>query len=228
MRRVLDFLNDFAFDLSWSPWFWSFAFVIPLFGLFFLRYYRPRWIAPFVGLGSPAWKSVACLMIAAFLGADVIYCLSSSFWDHVEPSVGIGSWTFWRGEPLYQGLETQQRYSGVYGPYTYILQSCCQGLFGPSVFATKLPGCAAGAGAIALFFVLLSKRTSAGTALLFTGLLAALCLRLGPFAFWARSDPLLLFCVTLGLFAATRKTTASAILLGLSLGLASSLKFNAV
>ena len=226
MKRLFDLVNDFAFDLSWSPWFWSFALFLPFFCLFFLRYYKPTWVAPFVSWGDPICKSGACLIIAAFLGADAIYCLSSSFWDHIEPSLGIGSWMFWRGEPLYQSFETQQRYSGVYGPYAYILEGCCQALIGPSVFATKLPACVAGAGAIGLFYLILLKRTSAGPAMLFTGLLAALCLRLGPFAFWARSDPLLLLCVTVGLLAATRKSAASTLLLGLSVGIAIGLKFN--
>ena len=226
MKRLFDLVNDFAVNLAWAPLFWSLALFLPFFCLFLLRYSRPRWFEPFISWGGPTGKGVACLIITAFLGADLIYCLSSSFWDHVEPSVAISSWMFWRGEPVYQSFQTQQRYSSVYGPYTYILEGCCQGLIGPSVFSTKLITCAAGALAIGLFYFVLYKRTSADRALLFTSLLAALCLRLGPFAFWARSDPLLLLSVTLGLLAALRKSAASPIVLGLALGLAVGLKFN--
>jgi len=228
MKRLFDLLNDFAFDLSWAPWFWSFALFLPLFGLFFLRHYKPSWLAPFVTWGNPLRKSVACLIIAAFLGADAIYCLSSSFWDHAEPTQAIGSWMFWRGDPVYHDLQTQQRYSAVYGPYAFILEGYCQGLIGPSVFSSKLLACAAGAGAICLFYLILFRRTSARVALLFTSLLAALCLRLGPFAFWARSDPLLLLCATVGLLAATRKSIASIFILGVSVGIAINLKVHSV
>jgi hypothetical protein len=96
------------------------------------------------------------------------------------------------------------------------------------VFATKLLPCLAGAMAMGLFYLVLRRKTSAPLALIFASLLAALSLRLGPFAFWCRTDPFLLLCVTAGLIAATRKGVLSTVLLGVSLGVAIDLKINSV
>ncbi len=228
MHRFSSFISGVSTDLSWAPLLWPFAFFVPFFCLFFLRYSRPRSFAPFQGWGGPICKGVACLVIAAFIGADLSYCLSSVFWDHNEPAFGIESWLFWRGDSVYQDLLTQERYSGPYGPYGYIAVGLCQGLIGPSVFATKLLPCIAGALAIALFHLVLSRRTSGSVALLFTSLLAALSLRLGPFAFWSRPDPFLLLCVTTGLIAASRKSLATTVLLGIAIGVAVNLKIHSV
>jgi Dolichyl-phosphate-mannose-protein mannosyltransferase len=227
MHRFLNLVSAVSNDLSWAPLFWPFAFFVPFFGLFVLRYFRPGWFASVANWARPICICGAVLVIAAFVGADLSYCLSSAFWDHNEPAVGIESWLFWRGDAVYQDLVTQQRYSGPYGPYGYMAIGLCQGLIGPGVFATKLLPCIAGALALALFYRVVLRRISA-SALLFTGLLAALSLRLGPFAFWTRPDPFLLLCVTTGLVAATRKTLAATILLGIAIGVAVNLKIHSV
>ena len=228
MHRLLNLVSDVSSRLSWAPLFWPFAFFVPFFCLFCLKRYRPRLLGPLANWGNPIAFILACLVLAAFITADASYCLSSAFWDHNEPGVGIQSWLFWRGDGVYQDLLTQQRYSGPYGPYGYIVVGLCQGLIGPGVFATKLLPCLAGAMATGVFYVVLRRRTSAWLALIFTGLLAALSLRLGPFAFWSRTDPLLLLCVATGLIAATRKGLVNMMLLGVSLGIAINLKISAV
>lgn len=225
MHRLLNLVTDASSGLSWAPLLWPFAFFVPFFFLFWLRRYWPRLLGPVpnriaIGLG--------CVVLAGFITADAFYCLSSAFWDHNEPGVGIQSWLFWRGDAVYQSLSTQQRYSGPYGPYTYIAVGLCQGVIGPGVFATKFLPCLAAAVAIGLFSILLRRRTSAWIALIFTSLLAALSLRLGPFAFWSRPEPFLLLCVTAGLIAATRKGSVNTVLLGISLGIAIDLKINAI
>jgi hypothetical protein len=225
MHRLLNLVTDVSSRLSWAPLFWPFAFFVPFFLLFWLRRDRSRLpgpIANWIAVGS------ACLVLAAFIAADAFYCLSSAFWDHNEPGVGIQSWLFWRGEAIYQDLLTEQRYSGPYGPYAYIAVGLCQGLIGPGVFGTKLLPCIAGAVAIGLFYVVLRRRTSVRLALIFTSLLAALSLRLGPFAFWTRPEPFLVLCVTAGLIAATRKGLVNTVLLGVTLGIAIDLKINSM
>jgi hypothetical protein len=228
MNRLLDLFTRVSSGLSWAPLLWPFAFFIPFLCLFLLRRYRPGWFAGVDRWGALICNCVALLLLAAFFAADLSYCLSSAFWDHNEPSFGIQSWLFWRGDAVYQDLLTEQRYSGPYGPYGYIAVGFCQGLMGPSVFTTKLIPCAASALAIGLFYLVLRKRTSPRLALLFTSLLAALSLRLGPFAFWSRPEPFLLLCVTTGLLAATRKGLINTILLGVSLGVAFDLKISSV
>jgi hypothetical protein len=228
MHRLLNLVTDISTGLSWAPLFWPFAFFLPFLFLFWLKRYWPRFLGPVANWGSPIAIGLACLVLVAFITADTSYCLSSAFWDHNEPAVGIQSWLLWRGEAVYQNLVTQQRYSGPYGPYGYIAVGFSQGLIGPGVFATKLLPCIAGALAIGLFYSVVRRRTSTGLALIFTSLLAALSLRLGPFAFWSRPDPLLLLCVTTGLIAATRKGLVNTVLLGVSLGVAVDLKVTSI
>jgi hypothetical protein len=228
MNRLLELFTRVSSGLSWAPLLWPFAFFIPFFCLFLLKRYRPDWFARVDRWGALISSCAALLLLGAFVAADLSYCLSSAFWDHNEPSFGIQSWLFWRGNAVYQDLLTEQRYSGPYGPYGYIAVGFCQGLIGPGVFSTKLLPCATSALAIGLFFLLLRRRTSTRPALLFTSLLAALSLRLGPFAFWSRPEPFLLLCVTTALFAATRKSLINTILLGVSLGVAFDLKISSV
>src|SRR5213595_814863 len=161
MNRVLNCFTEVSSGLSWAPLLWPFAFFIPFFCLFLLRHYRPVQFAGVAGWSAPICKSLAGLVIAAFVVADFSYCLSSAFWDHNEPSFGIQSWLFWRGDAVYQNLLTEQRYSLPYGPYGFIAVGLCQGLIGPGVFATKLLPCVAGAIAIGLFYLVLRRRTSA-------------------------------------------------------------------
>jgi hypothetical protein len=224
MNHLLKLFSDVCSALSWAPLFWPFAFFIPFFCLFCLRRYRPAWFN-----GGECWAgsistAFAGLVLIGFFAADLSYCLSSAFWDHNESTVGIQSWMFWRGDAVYQNLVTEQRYSAPYGPYVYIIVGLCQGLTGPGVLATKLMPCAAGAAAIILFWLALRRSVSTRVALLFTCLLAALSLRLGPFAFWSRPDPFLLLCVTTGLVVAARKGLANTVLLGVALGVAINLK----
>ena len=226
MTSLSNFFTEVSSRLAWAPLLWPFVFFVPFFCLFLLKRYRPGWFAGWAG--APVCNSFAVLVLAAFLVADLSYCLSSAFWDHNEPSFGIQSWLFWRGDAVYQNPLTEQRYSGPYGPYGYIAVGLCQGLIGPGVFATKLLPCLAGAGAIGLCYLVLRRRSSAPVALLFASLFAALSLRLGPFAFWSRPDPFLLLCVTTGLLAAMRKGLANTVLLGVSLGVAVDLKISAV
>lgn len=228
MNRVLNYFTDVSSGLSWAPLLWPFVFFLPFFCLFLLRRNRPAWFGGIVAWGAPISNSLVVLVIAAFVVADLSYCLTSAFWDHNEPSFGIQSWLFWRGDAVYQNLLTEQRYSLPYGPYGYMAVGLCQKLIGPGVFATKFLPCLAGSLAIGLFYVVLRKRTSPRVALLFTSLLAALSLRLGPFPFWSRSEPFLLLCVTTALFAATRKDLVNTVLLGVSLGVAFDLKVSAV
>jgi hypothetical protein len=84
--------------------------------------------------------------------------------------------------------------------------------------------CVSGAAAVVLFYLVLRRSTSPRLALLFTSLLAALALRLGPFAFWSRPDPFLLLCVTAAVLAATRKSLANTVVLAIALGIAVNLK----
>ena len=120
MSSLLNFFADVSARLSWAPLLWPFVFFIPFFCLFLLKRYRPGWFAGLAGWGAPICNSFAVLVLAAFLAADLSYCLSSAFWDHNEPAFGIQSWLFWRGDAVYQNLLTEQRYSGPYGPYGYI------------------------------------------------------------------------------------------------------------
>ncbi|MFN2622612.1 MAG: hypothetical protein ABR611_07185 [Chthoniobacterales bacterium] len=226
MNRLLKLVTDISSDLAWAPLFWPFVFFIPFFCLFCLRRYRPELFAGAASWVDPIYNGLAGLVLVGFLAADLSYCLSSAFWDHNESSFGIQSWMSWRGDAVYQNLLTEQRYSGPYGPYGYMVVGLCQGLIGPGVFATKFLPCIAGAATLGSFYLVLRRRTSARVGLLLTSLLAALALRLGPFAFWSRPDPFLLLCVTTGLLAATRKSLANTVLLGIALGVAVNLKID--
>jgi hypothetical protein len=170
---------------------------------------------------------VAGLMVCLYLGAAVVYLFSHVFTDHVEPSIASISWLFWKGGPLYHDLATQERYSIPYGPYMYMAIGWSEGLLGPSIFASKLPGVLSGLLSLFFLFLAIRRYSTPARALCGTGLAAALMLIYASVSFWDHPDPFMLLAVALGLYATTFRTLAGPILLGLSLGAAVNLKADA-
>jgi len=219
-------LRDFLTDVGYHPLFWSIAF-LPLF-------------LPI--LAVVAWCGVRARVVghlrfvAAGLGALLLAALGLAMWtnlrseafpDHVQPAVASIAALFQRGAPIYHELTSPERYSLVYGPLLFAIVGGFQALLGPTVFATKLPGTLAALASLVLLHLVLAAPKRRAEALAWTGLAAAFFLHSFHLAFAARGDAFLLLAVTLGLWAATRARSRSAVLLGVCVGVAVNLKLHA-
>ncbi|HEX8679265.1 MAG TPA: hypothetical protein VF683_04875, partial [Chthoniobacterales bacterium] len=223
VRIVFKALHLTAAELVQWPLLWGVAFAVPLalvgFLLVRLELHRRlrRWEMPLL-------QAAALGLIGTFVAAATIYLFSASFDDHVEPLVAVNAWRFWQGEPIYHALETEQRHTTPYGPYLYMLHALAQAALGPSTLSSKLMSVLASVGSLIFLYAAIARATSRSNGLLFTGLAAALSLPFEHVAFWNRTDPFLIFGVTVALFAATHRGLAAATAFGAAVGIAIGMK----
>src|SRR5690349_24841107 len=121
MRSLIFAMSAVSADLLAHPLFWALAFLVP-FSVLFAVAHRLRWLQLYAAHEHNIMGAVAVLAIAGLLAISTTNLFSPMFIDVYEPTVAIGSALFARGEPLYQALDTEQRYSGAYGPYLYLFQ----------------------------------------------------------------------------------------------------------
>ena len=220
-------LKDFLTDFGYHPLFWPFALFVP----FFLVFFGVSRLAPkcrTIAFSRYLAAAVALAFLGALGAAAWANLRSEAFPDHVQPSVAAISALFWKGQPVYQNFATPERYSLVYGPLLYAIIGTFQGLLGPTVFATKLPGTLAAFGALLCTFLAIARATDRLTAFSFTGLMAAMMLHSYHLAFSVRSDPFIMLVVAIGLLAATYERSRTAVVLGLCVGVAVNLKLHSL
>lgn len=219
-------LKDFLTDFGYHPLFWPFALFVPFFLIFFgVSRFAPN--CRTIGLSRFVAAALALAFLGALAAAAWANLRSEAFGDHVQPCVAAISALFWKGQPVYQDFVTPERYSLHYGPVLYAIVGTFQGLLGPTVFATKLPGTLAAFGALLCTFFAIARATNRLTAFSFTGLMAAMMLHSYHLAFSVRGDPFILFFVALGLLAASFERSRTAVILGLCVGLAVNMKLHA-
>lgn len=220
-------LRDFLTDVGYHPLFWAIAFLPPLLVVLAVAALCGvpvrvlsgfRWVA--MGLGV--------LMLGAFGAAAWAHLRSAAFADHVQPAVASISALFWQGEPVYHALTSLECYSLCYGPLLFATVGACQGLIGATVFATKLPTTLAAIASLIFIHLVVTRPKHRAEAWAWTGLATAFFLHHFHLSFAVRSDAFILLAVSLGLFAATRERSRSAILLGVCVGAAVNLKLHAL
>ena len=171
-------------------------------------------------LGISATAFVAFISIACWYASDKRY------YDFAEPTIPAVAWMFGSGKPLYPGPDAAEQYAHIYGPVAFIPFAFAMRLLGTDPSVTKSVGTAAGILALLLLFVILRPRIGMRLAILFTGQCAILLLVFRNAAFWSRPDSLELLCVSIGLWAALRRSDPGWIVLGVTAGLLWNLKFS--
>ncbi len=179
-------------------------------------------------LGPRSRRPLLMLSLAVLLAFGTVvfwYALQSAYYDRAEPTITAVSSVFRAGHPLYPSLDAAERYAHVYGPVLFIAQSTAMEVFGESILVSKLVGAVAVLWALSLGLRVFALRAGFLPAIALTGASALLFLDFSNATFWTRSDPLLILCVAVGLYATTLKSSPGAvILLGLVVGLSVNLK----
>lgn len=177
----------------------------------------------------PGLISIHMLLIAAAIVVCLAYLAMPAYFDHVEPAIASISWLSWSGSPVYHDMHTNERYNILYGPYLYIINGVMEGLLGPSIWASKLTGCVSIIAAVAILYWVTQRHVERAVSLMTVGATVALMFYFtNPLPFVARGDSLLLVCAAIGLAAALSDTWASAMILGIALGVSVNVKLHAV
>lgn len=154
--------------------------------------------------GSKTFQvSVAFIALAGF----TIIVLYSTFYpgllDHVEPNIASVSWLIGKGFPLYNGINSVQRYSLVYGPLAYLPFTWGMAILGGSILSLKIVVLAAVLGIVCFswhsYRQLLDRPKSAIAVLVVVGFLMGGSL---PYLLEVRGDVLIILCAAWALGAA--------------------------
>ena len=168
----------------------------------------------------PATAFVSFICIASWYAADKRY------YDFAEPTMPSVAWMFESGKPLYPPPAAAEQYAHIYGPMAFIPLAVAMRLLGTDLSVTKSVGTAAGILALLVLFAILKSRAGTRLAVLCTGQCAIFMLVFRNAAFWSRPDSLELLGMSIGLWAALRRSRAGWIVLGVSAGLLWNLKFS--
>ena len=166
--------------------------------------------------------------IGIFVFCDLAYLTSPAFFDFFEGTGVSVAYTVFQGGVAFPDISSVERYCLPYGPILYLVLGSSQWLLGASTFSSKLPSCLAAVLAIGLFWRILRRRGLSPTAAcVLTGLNATILLGFREVAFWTKSDALISLVVTVGIWAALRRSRLASALLGACIGLGIGLKITA-
>jgi 4-amino-4-deoxy-L-arabinose transferase-like glycosyltransferase len=153
------------------------------------------------------------------------YTTRLTYFDPAEPTITAVSSAFTAGRPLYPALDAAERYAHIYGPVLFLTHAASLRLFGASIVASKVVGALAIIASLGLGFRIFREREGPVAAIVATAGCALVYMAFGNVTFWTRSDPLLILCATVGLYAAHLQKRLPAILvLGVAAGVAMNLK----
>jgi hypothetical protein len=171
----------------------------------------------------------AFAILVGYFCLALLYLFSPVHLDHLEPSVVAIAHEFHDGRPVYQALDSAERHSLLYGPFTFIAYSAAMALLSPSLFSCKLLAVSSSLAFLILAFLCLRKTSGWRCGVAGSAFLAAVLAIHGGNAFWTRPDPLICSCAGIALWAAlaTRPAIGVAVL-ALSIGLGVNLKVHAL
>ncbi|OHC76395.1 MAG: hypothetical protein A3G18_03695 [Rhodospirillales bacterium RIFCSPLOWO2_12_FULL_58_28] len=172
----------------------------------------------------------AALCAAYFVYVLFLYGNLEGYVDHIEPSIAISAWRFMKGHALFQDTHEWPKVGG-YGPLLYIFHSVVFKIAGGSIPLSKLAGSIAAAGSILFFYFYARGRFGAFKAYAGVLMFIAVLMIYAPYSFWNRSDPFIVFFVTLAVFAKDLPIErwgrwTPYVVVGLCIGLATNLKIH--
>jgi hypothetical protein len=172
-------------------------------------------------------RYAAVLAIVYYLGLTLWYISVPQQVDYAEPTMTAVAWLFRLGQPVYHAIDSAARYSHMYGPMAFAVPGAALWLLGPTMFVAKAVGVVAAWLALGVTWATLrSVSRDHWIAIVACGLCVLQFLMFRNLTFWSRPEPLQLAAVAIGLFAATRLSSAGAVFaMSLSMGLLWNLKF---
>src|SRR6516165_2899068 len=171
--------------------------------------------------------TISVPLITVYLAMLVAYLLYPNYLDHVEATVASIAWLGMHGHALYPNWVADDIYGLVYGPVLYLLQ----GLFlsiEPAITTSKVLGVVSLLSAFCLIFIIIKQRVANNlTSCLFIASLVMLFVPFGPFAYWTRAEPFLIFVSALALLVAIKlRPLAAGAIIGVLAGIATGFKLH--
>ncbi len=145
------------------------------------------------------WLPVCGILFAAYLVLLALSTTYAGFCDHVEPNIVAVSSLAGRGNSLYHGLESAQRYSLLYGPMSYLPFVWALRIFGQHVWSVKLVVLFLNVALLALLWHSYRKRVNAQQTALACVALLAFVLAGEPYLIQVRGDVVILVAAAMGL-----------------------------
>jgi hypothetical protein len=158
----------------------------------------------------------AAFGVAAFLGLAAMQVAQPRWFGDIGMEQAVAeALAFWRGMPLYPRADSPFRYASIYGPALHVLNGLALKVTKGWLTAPILVGVACSSTAFALTFLAAQPVLGRRRALLFTGVIAALGVRLLGWKLVGPGGDALLFCLlTMAHFSARTPGVASALGVG--------------
>lgn len=166
-------------------------------------------------------------LIISYFASLTAYNIFPGFTDHVEPALACISSQFFSGLQLYPVDINTPPFGLQYGPLYYIVTGLFITITENAIMTPKLVSTvAAGAAVITIIYVFIRK-SSLYITVIIIGAMSGWLLVLEQWSYWARPDAYLLFTVAVGVLSVNiKRSRIAAILLGIALGTAVSLKIH--
>ena len=170
---------------------------------------------------------VGVVVTAVYLTTLVNYVRYPNYLDHVEATVASIAWLGMSGHALYPNWVTGDVYGLVYGPVLFLLHGLFL-LIHPAIATSKILGVGFLLVSFALILIIIKQKVANNlTSFLFVASLVMLFVPFGPFVYWTRAEPFLIFISAVALLVAIRlRPMAAGAIIGVLAGLASGFKLH--
>ncbi|MDR3560598.1 MAG: glycosyltransferase family 39 protein [Negativicutes bacterium] len=168
--------------------------------------------------------------ILLLCGNSLQHLAWSGFIDHTgEVNFVSVSWLLYDGHPLYTALDAPERYSLEHGPIAFLVIGGIMKVFGHSPYTAKLVSFLSVITIIIISYLWFTEFFRKEIAFWLLGLEAWL-LSKWYYVYLARTDILMILCMTISLYFATTRKSRLAVILGTSipLGIIINLKFHGI
>jgi hypothetical protein len=167
------------------------------------------------------------IVISLYLLTFAVYLIYPNYVDHGQPTVASIGWLGTHGQSIYPDWVKEDVYGVQYGPVLYLINGLVLAL-SPTLAASKLAGVLCLIAAFCLTSIVIKKLTNNTLATFFVlSSFVMLCVPFGPYPYWNRAEPILMFISAFSLLIAFElPPLAAATVIGVLAGLATGLKLH--
>ncbi|WP_413570352.1 glycosyltransferase family 39 protein [Bdellovibrio sp. HCB117] len=170
------------------------------------------------------------ILIVAFIwlsSSALAYLITPLFFDHAEANIASVAALWRKGYPIYSELDSESRYSLLYGPWPYLVNAFFQSSGLPVIFASKLAGLA-NLAFLLLGTVLLGRdlKLTKKDQFYSVAMISVVLLGFYNFSYWNRPDSFLMTYVFWSLLLVTNRNVAGTWVMYLGLGILGGIAVN--
>jgi hypothetical protein len=159
----------------------------------------------------------------------ILYAFSPLYIDHAESSVSIVGFLLKRNYELYPSLISGKFYGAPYGPVLFLLQKWFYIILGNSIEVSKLVGVLSSILSFIILYFAIHNHYNYKKCLYLIAYILIVFLQFSNWAFWNRSEPIIMLFIGLALFGIRQKNIFfSLVLLSIGFGFAVNLKITSV